>query len=178
MFLHCFCMKIACKFDFQSNTLAILRLLDPDEMSPYLYLKNILKFPIQFDKMVVKLEFREFAVDSDIPSLCGEGDAVTFWLSVKSIESPMGHYKYANLSTLSLQLLSIPARNTDCERVFSLVRRIKTDFRSSLHADTISSLIGIHFNSRFKSCEQSDFEPSLLEKAKNCTGEKNMSYEH
>lgn len=110
------------------------------------------KIPIEFDKTAVKLEYRGFAIDSDIP--CPDNDACTFWLGVRSMKSPMGDSKYLNLSTLALQLLSIPASNADCERVFSLVRRIKTDFRSSLHTDTISSLIGVHFNSTFKCCEQ------------------------
>ena len=90
----------------------------------------------------MKLEYREFSVDSDIASLSTD-DAVSFWLQVKSMKSPMGDNKYSNLATLCLQLLSIPVSNADIERVFSLVRRIKTEFRSSLNVDTISSLIGV-----------------------------------
>ena len=86
--------------------------------------------------MAVKLEYREFAIDSGTPST--DSDATAFWLQVKAMKTPMGDQKYWKLSTLALQLLSIPASNA---RVFSLVRRIKTDFRSSLHTDTISSLI-------------------------------------
>jgi hypothetical protein len=54
--------------------------------------------------VAVKLEFREFAVDSDIPN--GDTDAATFWLNVKSMKSPMGNYKYSNLAILALHLLS------------------------------------------------------------------------
>ena len=60
--------------------------------------------------------------------------------------SPMGSLKYCHLATLALNLLTIPASNADSERVFSLVRRIKTEFRSSLATETVSSLITCHFN--------------------------------
>ena len=53
--------------------------------------------------------------------------------------------------------------------MFSLVRIIKTKFRSNLHTETVSSLIGIHLLSTFNCCEQSSFETSLLQKAKFCT---------
>ena len=58
------------------------------------------------------------------------------------------------------------------------VRRIKTDFRSGLLSDGVSSLISIHFNSVLNCCEQSNFEPSFLDKAKRCTREENMSYKY
>ena len=74
---------------------------------------------------------------------------------------------------LAMQLLSVPASNADCERVFSIVRRIKTEFRCSLHPETISSLIGVHLNSTYQCCEQSKFEASLLSKAKTSTKERN-----
>ena len=62
---------------------------------------------------------------------------------------------------------------TVCERMFGLYQ---TDFKSGLHPDAVSSLIGVHFISVFNCCKQSNFEPSFLDKTKQCTGEKNMSY--
>lgn len=124
------------------------------------------------------MEFREFAVDSVISSHNSNWSkgTINFWLMVKSFKTPMGDAMYPNLSMLVLQLLAIPTSNADCERVFSVVRRIKTDFRSSLLPDTISSLIGIHFNSPFQCCEQTEYSSSLLDKAKVCTREMNLSY--
>ena len=72
----------------------------------------------------------------------------------------MGEVKYKHLSTLALQLLSIPMSNADSERVFSLVR-IKTEYRSSM-STTLSSLIGCHFNKTWTCCECHKFEESLL----------------
>ena len=66
-----------------------------------------------------------------------------------------------NLSNIVLHLLSISASNADCERVFSLMRCIKTDLKSIFHPDTVSSLIGVHFNSVFNCCKQSKFKTSV-----------------
>ena len=113
------------------------------------------------DKGTIKLEHHEFVVDGDVDST--ESDAIKFWLDIYNMKSPMGEYKYRNLATCALILLSIPASDADCERVFSQVRRIKTDFRSSLSTETI---IGCHFNKMSKCCELTTFEESLLVRAK------------
>ena len=78
------------------------------------------------------------------------------------------------VSTLALQLLSIPASNADSECVFSLVRRMKTEYRSSLSTETISSLIGCHLNKTWVCCGVVNAEESLLVAAKKCTHERNM----
>ena len=127
---------------------------------------------IAFDKAQVKVEAREFIVDPDI-NTAAEQDAVRFWLHVKSMESPLGERKYYHLSNLALNLLSIPASNADSERVFSLVRRIKSDFRASLSTDTLSALIGCHLNKTSECCERRKFDVTLINKAKVCTRELN-----
>ena len=64
--------------------------------------------------------------------------------------------------------------NADSERVFSLVRRIKTDFRASLSTSSLLSLIGCHFNKTTSCCEFTKF-PDSLQKAKTCTMERNRA---
>ena len=85
---------------------------------------------VSFDKQQTKLEHRDFATDCSVAPTEDEN----------AVKSPMGEQRYKYLATLALQLLSIPASNADSERVFSLVRRIKTDFRSSLQTETVSAL--------------------------------------
>lgn len=63
--------------------------------------------------------------------------------------SNVAHY----LSSLALNHLLIPASNADSERVLSLVRRFKTDFRASLFTEMLSALIGCHLNKTFECCE-------------------------
>ena len=133
------------------------------------------KFSLEFDKALTKLEHREFVCDDEI---CPEEncDAASFWLKVHTLKSPMGSLKYVHLSTLALHLLAIPTSNADSERVFSLVRRIITEFRSSLSPETVSALIGCHLNKTSKCCEVATFDDPLLVKAKQCTRQRNLSY--
>ena len=87
--------------------------------------------------MAIKLQHHEFAVDCTVKSLMQFS-----WINVYDIISAMGEYNYWNLATIALRLLAIHTFNADCKKVFSHVRRIKTDFRSTLSPNTISSLIG------------------------------------
>ena len=93
-----------------------------------------------------------------------------------NMKSPMGSPKHEDLSTLALQLLSIPMSNADSEHVFSLVKRTKTVFRPNLATETVSALIGCRFNKTVQCCDMHKFEDSILSKAKNCTRERNLSY--
>ena len=129
---------------------------------------------IEFDKALTKLEHREFVCDTEI-SPEDDCDAITFWLKVRSLKSAMGSLKYENLSMLALQVLAIPTSSADGERVFSLVRRIKTDFRASLSPETVSTLIGCHLNKTGKCCEVTNFDDSLLIQANQCTRQRNLS---
>ena len=84
-----------------------------------------------------------------------------FWVGIRNMKALMGKLEYQNLATLAL---SIPA---DSKRMFSLVRRIKTE--------TLSALIGCHFNKTVGCCELTKFDESLLSKAKGCTMERHLS---
>ena len=163
-------------FDFKSSVVCTLSFLDPSlsqkmSVSTFDVIAN--HFPISFDKSAVKLEYREYMIDALDTS---EGDAMKFWLSVSNMKSPMGAFKYQHLGTLALELLSIPVSNAYSERAFSLAKRIKTVFRPTLATETLSALIGCHFNKTAKCCEMHKFEESLLKKAKQCTRERNCSY--
>ena len=176
-FYEAFANKLKLKFDFKSKIFQCLKLLDPTEsqnlsLSTFDTLSQNLA--IEFDLGKVKMEFREFEVDNVVSKV--EDDAVWFWNRVKCMKTLRGECKYQHLCALALHLLSIPASNTDSERVFSLVRRIKTDFRSNLIPDSISSLIGVHVNSPFRCCSLVDFSASLLDKVKSCTREFNKTY--
>ena len=140
--------KLLKVYDFRSNILQTLSYLDPVKCQtiPQSTFDSIEeRIPVSFDKATVKLEHREFMLDPEVQPEESD-DAVTFWLNISHLKSPMGEHKYHNLAMLALQLLSIPSSNADSERVFSMVRRIKTEFRSSLQSEPVSALVGCHFN--------------------------------
>ena len=125
----------------------------------------------------MKLEYREFSLDDEVTTSVGiHRTAVQFWLHVRNMISPSRSSKYCHLALLVLNLLTIPASNADSERVFSLVRRIKTEFRSSLATENVSSLITCHFNNMLQCCEHVKFNECLLANEKKCTRERNLTY--
>ena len=177
-FYQGFLKKQLKSFDFKSPLLRVLSFLDPVQAQhmPLSVFDQIAdSVAISFDKEQTKLEHRDFATDSSV-SPTNDENAVNYWYRILHFKSPMGEQCYKNLATLALHLLSIPASNADSERVFSLVRRIKTEFRSSLQTETVSALIGHHFNKTCQCCELSCFDDSLLAKGKSCTNERNISY--
>ncbi len=49
--------------------------------------------------------------------------------------------KYPRLANVMLGILTIPHSNASCERIFSLVRKNKTDFRPNLSQNTLEALL-------------------------------------
>ena len=77
--------------------------------------------------------------------------------------------KLPNLSKVALSLLTIPHSNAAEERVFSLVRKNKTDFRANLDLETsLSSIITIKMNrpASLQACHQFKPTKELLKKCK------------
>ena len=65
--------------------------------------------------------------------------------------------------------------NADCERTFSMVRKIHTEARKSLNADTITAFLRCKIN---YNCPCYDFTvtPAILRGAKTCTQEYNVEH--
>ena len=144
----------------KSNILQTLSFLNPGKsQTMHQSTLDLIEERIVFDKAAVKLKHGELMLDGEVEPKKNE-DAIAFWLKVSHLKSPMGE-KYLNFATLTLQLLSIPSSNADSE---ALVRRIKTDFRSS-QTDTLSALIGCHFNKTTDCCKKVNFDESLITKA-------------
>ena len=109
--------KLLKMFDFKSKNLQALSFLDQCisqviTQSTFDLIEQ--NFSVTFDKAAVKLEHREFMLDTDIKP-DGYSDAVAFWQNVAHLQSPMGELKYANLALLALKLLPIPSSNADSE---------------------------------------------------------------
>lgn len=82
-FYQRFIQKQLQKFDFKSQLLQTLSFLDPAnsqgiKQCTFDQIDDLL--PVTFDKAAVKLEHREFVLDSDVN--CSESDAEKFWSNV------------------------------------------------------------------------------------------------
>ena len=63
---------------------------------------------------------------------------------------------YQNILTLIDFILTLPSHSADCERGFSLMKRVKTDWRSHLRSDTLTDLMTVMLHS----ADISEFDPS------------------
>ncbi|CAB4014767.1 ATP-dependent DNA helicase [Paramuricea clavata] len=87
--------------------------------------------------------------------------------------------KLPNLSKVTLSVLTIPHSNAAEERVFSMIRKNKTDFRSNLDLETsLSAIMTIKMNKPASLMPCHKFKPSteLLKKCKSACTEYNRAH--
>lgn len=77
-------------------------------------------------------------------------------------------FKYQKISNLMLLILTIPHSNAECERIFSSITKIATQFRSSMTKDTLENLLICKSNTS-KHCFEQEFDKEFLKKAKSAT---------
>uniref|UniRef100_A0A9J8C603 DUF4371 domain-containing protein n=1 Tax=Cyprinus carpio carpio TaxID=630221 RepID=A0A9J8C603_CYPCA len=92
------------------------------------------------------------------------------WRELGVMESG-GKKLFANLSTVMLGVCVIFHSNADCERIFSLVTKNKTQCRASLSTEMLSSLVTrkVMIASKGSICYKETFTDALLKKAKSAT---------
>ena len=94
------------------------------------------------------------------------------WHCISQIKDPAsGNDKYGNISAVMKGILVIFHSNADCERIFSLVTKNKTDYRVNLSTATLGSLITrkTMMSATSKVCHSSDHSHELLKTAKSAT---------
>ena len=70
------------------------------------------------------------------------GPSNAFWGVMSTVEDIFNDRKRFNvLSKLAKALLVLPNSYADCERAFSIVKKMHTEFRSELKNDTLCSLL-------------------------------------
>lgn len=86
---------------------------------------------VDLDKDSLCREFTEFQVDSELPSPALRVDE--YWAAVGRMTDPAtSSPAYPLLSRLAKSVLLIPHSNASCEGLFSMVKKITNDQRSSL----------------------------------------------
>ena len=91
-----------------------------------------------------------------------------FWFSMMLKVNGDGTPKFRKLCHIMLGILSIPHSNAECERIFSQVRKNKTDFRGSLSDNMLSALL-VKKSRANSQCYNEEFSASFLKKAKAAT---------
>ena len=89
------------------------------------------------------------------------------WGHLSEDKASCGIKRFSKLSIAALLVLTLPHSNADEERVFSLIKKNKTEFRGSL-----CSIITVKMNFDGES-HQFIHSASLIKKSKSSTGEYN-----
>ena len=99
------------------------------------------------------------------------------WGKVSEIRDTTGNKKFSHISKLALSILLIPHSNATCERVFSAVRKIRTDFRSSMGPNTLEAMCLVKMDMQFAGavCHQQEYTREQTKQAKNATEKFNRS---
>ena len=118
----------------------------------------------QDDLEVEFIDFRTYQLPDDIKAL---NTAEEQWTQISKIKDSNGSLRFPKLPTVMLGILLIPVSNCACERIFSLVRKNKTEFRSSMDKSTVEALMIL--KSSRGPCYKAQFSDKLLEKCKRAT---------
>ncbi|XP_054710076.1 uncharacterized protein LOC129219765 [Uloborus diversus] len=90
------------------------------------------------------------------------------WAMLSKEIGPLGQPLYEKLSEVMLGILTNPNSNATCERIFSLVRRNKTVFRSSMNISTLQAIL-IAKSQITDACYLQNYDKEFLNKAKSAT---------
>ena len=119
------------------------------------------RFPaLKTNKDVVQLEFLRYQVELLPVCVLSCERADVAW-----------HHKFKELGAVVKGILVIPHSNADSERVFSCMRKNKTEFRPTLSESTLESQL-VEKMSMFASgkvCHNQTYSKQLIRKAKSAT---------
>ena len=125
--------------------------------------------PDSDDKL--ELEFANYQIEtfSAIPDLFEASRIDRQWDTISHLKDTNGAVKYPLLSKVMKAILVIPHSNAHCERVFSIVRKNKTDFRGSMSRKTLQALLIEKIANAGIKCHQREYSPKILQQAKKAT---------
>ena len=77
----------------------------------------------------------------DDNEVSAEGRVDRYWAGVMKVTTAMGEPRFPTLTKVMVAVLSLPHSNADCERSFSVVRKVHTECRQSMNSDTLTALL-------------------------------------
>ena len=141
-------------FLFKSEVLKCIVILDPNQHTS-VQEKNVLflidRFLPQLNDAEIDIileEWRTFCFSTNLPAF-GDGCDVDQWcLRVLELRSPSISQLFTSLSKLINILLILPCDQAPVKRVFSIVNKIHTKYRSSIQNNTVCTLLTCKINSK------------------------------
>ena len=100
----------------------------------------------EIEHLVEEIQDYQLSPDDDLPAVTSDSRVDTFWAEMGRKKTFVGAVRFPLLTRVMTTLSVIAHRNTDCDRVFSMVRKIDTDSRSQLGNDTLRALLSCKIN--------------------------------
>nr|XP_042902141.1 uncharacterized protein LOC122270094 [Parasteatoda tepidariorum] len=116
-------------------------------------------------------EFSDLQI-TDLPSVIKQETRMDKkWDAISKITSNDGCFKkYSRIAKIMVAILSIPHSNAECERVFSIVKKNRTQFRNSLSDKSLEDIL-IAKTTQTGCCYEQTFDKGFLKAAKSATYE-------
>jgi hypothetical protein len=112
----------------------------------------------------------QFSTYQTVPDLPKSERADIQWHLIGQLRDSLGNPMFDSLARVMSGILSIPHCNADCERIFSLVRKTRTENRASMSNNTLESLLIQKVASLHQGpCHSQQFSDSMLKRAKSAT---------
>ena len=178
------------KFEFKDTVMEDVAFLLPENQQS-LTVAPVLRLAMRFPAAVpveacdaLEEELLDYMLlpSSDLPVVDREEDKPTqsselcfFWQEVGKMSTVSGTTRFPHLTSLAKCVLALPVANADTERVFSIVRKISTDYRSHLEQNTLCALVSCKLNNDQK-CYELDTPSELLTKARTATKDYNKAH--
>ncbi|XP_064648741.1 uncharacterized protein LOC135500955 [Lineus longissimus] len=118
--------------------------------------------PEGVSRETLELEFADYQSLDVQPHKKDRIDAT--WSAIGQVKDSTGHFTYKNLAQVMLGICTIPHANASCERIFSCVRKNKTDQRASMGSNTLDALMVV--KGRLLNGGRSDYSSDRLKKIK------------
>jgi hypothetical protein len=171
--------KMIAKFPFEETILADFGFINPSDAVKSMDTAAILRLAARF-RATEDMSMDRLADESNDFQLMSPAELPTFdekttrvdewWQKVLSMKTVMGARRFPMLSLLMQAVLTIPNSNSESERVFSMVKKLHTSYRSQMTNETLCALLATKINTD-EECY--DYQPSkeLLKAAKAATYE-------
>ncbi|KAL3247537.1 hypothetical protein MRX96_056968 [Rhipicephalus microplus] len=89
----------------------------------------------------LQVEFSKLQAQDLPPHILLEEQVDAQWRMVSQLRTADGRLKFSRIAEVMLGILSIPHSNAECERLFSLVRKTRTEFWSSMSDKTLGHVL-------------------------------------
>lgn len=106
----------------------------------------------------------------DIYSIVKADDSIVEkWVKVSCILDACGKRKFDRVFSVMQSILTLPHSNAECERVFSLVKKNRTQFRSQLSTKVLENMSLVKCKPSMAKCYEQNFSENFLKQAKHAT---------